>query len=162
MAEPTGCLCCKMWGGLQPGRGGSKEPFVSPGLCLPHLLQTDASPLRQGSCVPKPAAGQRTAWAGSPQHPFLGVVSRSVANGRGLVVKSWPQAPALHFTFTPLLLFSRKQGEFTREKGVRAFCQTSVSVFGESWLKGLGGSGQREFPEVQRNISLATEVKRKG
>lgn len=55
------------------------------------------------------------------------------------MVKSWPQAQALHCTFTPLLLFSRKQGEFPGEKGVGAFCQTSVSVFGESWLKGTGG-----------------------
>lgn len=77
------------------------------------------------------------------------------------MVKSWPQAPALHCTFTPLLLFSRKQGEFPGEKGVRAFLQASVSVF-ESWLKGTGGRGQRECPEVRRNLSLATEVKRKG
>lgn len=73
------------------------------------------------------------------------------------MVKSWPQAPALHCTFTPLLLFSRKQGEFPGEKGVRAFCQTSVSVFGEEEMV---ERGQRECPEVQRNLSLATVVKR--
>lgn len=95
--------------------------FGSPGLTLylPHLLQTVVSPLCQGSCVPKPAAGQGTAWAGSPQHPSLGAVSCSVTSRRGLVVKSWPQAQALHFTFSPSIF--KETGRVSRGEGCRSF-----------------------------------------
>lgn len=54
------------------------------------------------------------------------------------MVKSWPQAPAVHCTFTPLLLFSRKQGEFPGEKGVRARPLCLSLVKKKWWKEGRG------------------------
>lgn len=62
------------------------------------------------------------------------------------MVKSWPQAPALHCTFTPLLLFSRKQGEFPGEKGIRAFLCLSLVNLG---LKERGEEGRGNVPRCR-------------
>lgn len=62
--------------------------------------------------------------------------------------------PELNFNFTPLVLFSMKEGEFPRGKGCKDFPLQPLSSSGECCVRGPGGRGQREFPSVQRNLVI--------
>lgn len=67
--------------------------------------------------------------------------------------KSWHPVLELHFTFTPPVLLSRKQGEFPR--GKVQDLPTEVPVFCESWVKG----SRRKRAE---GVSLSAEERQLG
>lgn len=67
--------------------------------------------------------------------------------------KSWHPVLELRFTFTPPVLFSRKQGEFPT--GKVQDLPTEVSVFSESWVKDPG----RKRAE---GVSLSAEERQLG